>query len=104
MMPAYSGATAAALLVAFFVAWFVLLHRLHGGLRDRHLHTWNDMGRPTILGGRPRDTAVLLRFLVRGEFRALGDSQLTRIATSMRIILIVYSALFLTLLVQVFKG
>ena len=69
------------------VFWYASFIR---GLRERHEATWTALHRPGITN--PDDSRrghPLLEFFLRGEFRSLGDQELTRLGNRVRIVMIV---------------
>jgi hypothetical protein len=49
-------------------------------LRTRHPQTWRELGCPTIFVSH----LAVMRFVLNGEYVALGDVQLTRLARFLR--------------------
>ena len=95
-----------ALLLSLFITLVVaavvglgLQHRLLTRLRTHHVQTWEALGRPTlIINNSLTNSVAVLRFLWRREYRALDDSQLVRLAGRLRVILVVYVLLFVSII------
>lgn len=86
----------AVILVSFL--GLALMSRLCAVLRARHIATWVSLGEPAILSHfSPRIQWRVNRFVWRGDYRQLADSELRRVALGIRAMTIVTLAL-LTLL------
>lgn len=103
-----------ALLLLMVLVWFVCVRNLSHLLRDRHAEKYDQMGLADLW---PRDAAgwlsgfnnagpvyALLRFLLRGEDRALHDADVSRLAAFMRWFFFAYLALFFALLLPIPSG
>jgi tetratricopeptide (TPR) repeat protein len=94
-------------LLAMFVAWIVCINRLSRRLRERHPGKYQEMALdelwPEGLGGwlrgfdNARPVFALLRFLFRRDDYRLRDDAVVRIAGQMRVLLVVYSIVFVVL-------
>jgi hypothetical protein len=94
------GALSFGLVVVLFFVQLFLSARLLALLRSQHPKLWRDLGEPTlILGTSIRNDLRLQRFLRRREYDALGDPALSKLATSVRTISLIYSILFVISLV-----
>ena len=95
-----------ALLLSLFITLVVaavvglgLQHRLLTRLRTHHVLTLEALGRPTlIINNSLTNSVAVLRFLWRRDYRALDDSQLVRLAGRLRVILVVYVLLFVSII------
>lgn len=91
-------ALCAALVLAMMGPGFWLYRRVLGRLRRDHPHTWERLGRPTVVFYASRaDRRVLHRFLEDGGFEALGDPDLARLCRGYRAYARVYTALLVAL-------
>jgi hypothetical protein len=71
-------ALCAATLLLMMVPGFLMYRGLLRDLRERHLATWERLGRPTIVFYTSQDARrALHRFVSRREFEALGDAEFT---------------------------
>jgi hypothetical protein len=66
-------------------------------LADRHVVTWEHLGRPALLGGGAGSTLKVLRFLWRREYLVLEDPVVTRLAQMVSVLVVAVVAVSLTL-------
>ena len=80
------------------LVWSLLAARLCAALSERHPLVYDALGRPAPLAAKGlRGDVALLRFLLGGRYRLLGDRRLVRLCGAMRTFLVVYVLVFLTL-------
>jgi len=79
-----------ALIIALFVAWFVLLFRLGRELRSRHPELWQRLGEPEWLRPGGRRPKGLMRFIFQGQFREARDPAVDRIGVGLRVVFVAY--------------
>jgi len=87
LVPAYLVLVAAYLVAA--AAYFILGERVLRQFRSRYPDLWRQRGEPTfvsfaLIGRRWRRPLSAADFFTDGEYRALGDSELTRRADLVR--------------------
>jgi hypothetical protein len=88
------------LLFTSCAAGLVLQHIFLSRLRSRHLQTWEALGRPTLfLNNSITNSLAVLRFLWRGDYRALGDREFARFACFLRGYMAAYFVLFVLFIV-----
>lgn len=98
-------------LILMALIWFVCVSKLSRQLRDRHAEKYEQMRLADLW---PRDLAgwfsvhdnakpvfALLRFLLRGEDRALHDADISSLSVFMRWLVFVYLGLFLVLMFSI---
>ena len=82
-------------LFGMVLVWFVLVKMLFNRLEHAHPQTYEAMGRPSLfLRNSPAGIFAMIKFLVRREHRALGDSHLSKLSNAMLVFLAVYLVLF----------
>jgi hypothetical protein len=80
------------------LVWSLLAARLCEALSLRHPLLYDSLGRPALLASNGlRGDFALLRFLVGGRYRLLDDRSLVRLCGAMRVFLVVYVLVFLSL-------
>lgn len=78
---------AAILFVLLVVSGLTMSELFRSRLRRRHGDTWKQLGSPGwIRNNSPRTTALLLRFLWRSDYRALGDTGLNSLAIALKFV------------------
>ncbi len=67
------------------LVWFGRVRRLYSALEQRHEGKYASMGRPSLFMRNNLETNIaLIRFLLRKEYLALGDSEIAEQGASMR--------------------
>jgi hypothetical protein len=81
------------------LVWCLMASRLCDRLSRRHPLLYNSLGRPALTGGGNglRGDLALLRFLLAGRDRFVGDRGVVRLCGAMRVLLCAYFLFFLTL-------
>lgn len=93
------------MLLAIVAIWFLLVSRLFHRLRDRHRSTYEGMGSPTIFWNNSlRNQWLFLKFLLTSQWRELNDPAISRTVPLLRVWLVVYTVLFLVLVVIVLRA
>ncbi len=69
--------------------------RLFEMLRERHDHTYEALGRPTVFNVSPRKSVAVQRFLYDGSFESLADEDLNGVCRFLR----VFTPTFVTVVV-----
>jgi len=88
-------------LIAMGIAWFPTVIWAFRRLRTKHPAKYEQLGSPTLIWNNSmRNQWHFFKFVFSGQHRELADIALSRAIVFMRFWLIIYTALFLTLLVS----
>jgi hypothetical protein len=82
-------------LFAAVLIWFALGARLFQLLRESHVEVYQSLGSPSLLSNSTKSNWLIMRFLMTGSYRELGDERLTRLCSFMRIFFIAYTVWFI---------
>ncbi len=81
---------------------FTLYHRLTSVLKTHHSATWESLGSPSLVTRNSMHSALTMqRFLLRGDYRSLGDPAVTRLGRSAAVVTLAGYAIFIVLLAAV---
>ena len=89
---------------AVFV-WFFLCATLFKRIRDRLPHNFADMVSPSLIMNNSLATnRAFMTFLIKREYRRMGDADLTRLGAFMRVYMLAYFCLFAFLILGLVFG
>lgn len=92
-----------AVLIANGAVLLVLTLWMFRLLRERHPLTYEIIGSPTLFwNNSPRNHWLFLKFLFGSQWQELDDSAVAKICPFMRVLIVVYTLVFLGLLVLSF--
>lgn len=92
-------------LIFSVLVWFFLCTRLFRSLAARHPEKYESMGKPSlIMNNSPSSNIAFMKFLFRGEWRALGDPGLSSLSRLMVVLFVAYSLLLLVMMALAVSG
>src|ERR1700722_6251563 len=90
------------MMIANFAIYFFLILFMFGLLRRNHAEVWASLGNPSFWNNSPRNSFLFVRWLLRHDYRHLGDKTIKRIGTLAEILFWSAMVLFLLFAVSVF--
>jgi len=88
------------ILLAMVAVWFPMVIWVFSRLRTRHPEKYEQLGSPSLIWNNSmRNQWLFTKFMFSGQFHEFVDVALSRAIIFMRVWLIAYLVLFLTLLV-----
>ncbi len=74
------------------ITWLVLTHLTLKRLRERHAEKYCELGKPSIIkNNKPIPVMRYLLFVFSGQPRLLGDTEIDRLVTALRIVGCLYA-------------
>jgi hypothetical protein len=97
-MPETVVTTCIGTLFVAVMVWFALVLWFFHRLRHRHPATFEAIGSPSLFWNNSmRNNWLFIKFLFQGQWQSLGDVQLSVVARTMQIFLVLYLVAFGTL-------
>lgn len=94
----FEGTGSLVLEMLLALTWFACIGLLISQLRDRHPDRYSQMGFDQVQGlgrGAHQPFVALLRFLLTGEYRRIGDAQIARLGSAMLVVGATFLVIFL---------
>lgn len=89
-------------MMACTVTYLVLVNVLFGLLRRQHAEVWTSLGNPSFWNNSPRNGFLFVRWLLRRDYKKLGDQTIARIGIVAEALFWIVMVLFLLFAVGVF--
>lgn len=85
--------------------YFYLVKKTFNRLEECHPEKYNSLGRPSLISNNsPSNNIKFIKFLFKRDWKDLNDEKVASLGNNLIILFIIYSSVFLALIVEIFTA